>query len=145
MSTSASAAEDKPFDPKDFPKDLLAAQLKLAELYAALRGHQAGLPWSRDADDGWPEEPERWRRRGRPKTAGWDAADAELYDELWEALRKAAEAVQGHNHWQLCKQHGVEGADLVAARQALKNAEGAVPAPKEDEAALDKDDVERAA
>src|SRR4051812_14346830 len=101
MSTPASAAEDKPFDPKDFPKDLLAAQLKLAELYAALRGHQARLPWSRDADDGWPDEPERWHRRGRPKTAGWDAADAEAYDGLWEDLRKAAEAVQGHNHWQL--------------------------------------------
>ncbi|MFF9409827.1 hypothetical protein ACF1B0_30535 [Streptomyces anandii] len=145
MSTSAPAAEDKPFEPKDFPKDLLAAQRKLAELYAALHAHQARLPWSREADDGWPDEPERWHRRGRPATTGWDAADAETYDRLWEDLRKAAEAVQVHEHWELCKQHSIEGADLVAVRQALKHAEGAVPAPKKDVPALDQDDVERAA
>ncbi|WP_158698253.1 hypothetical protein [Streptomyces griseorubens] len=90
MNTPAPAAEDKPFEPKDFPKDLLAAQRKLAELYAALHAHQARLPWFREADDGWPKEPERWHRRGRPATAGWDAADAETYDQLWEDLRKTA-------------------------------------------------------
>ncbi|MER6291208.1 hypothetical protein [Streptomyces sviceus] len=145
MGNSASAAEDMPFDAKDFPKDLLAAQLKLAELYTALRDHQARLPWSRDADDGWPDAPERWHRRGRPKTTGWEAADAEMYDRLWKDLRTAAAAVQGHDHWSRCKQHGVAGADLVATRQALKNADGAVPAPKEDAPALDQEDVERAA
>jgi hypothetical protein len=145
MSTPSPSAEDKPFDPKDFPKDLLAAQLKLAELYAALHAHQARLPWSREADDGWPDEAERWHRRGRPETTGWEAADAETYDQLWEDLRKAAAAVQGHDHWSRCKQHGVAGADLVATRQALKNAEGAVPASKEDVPALDQEDVERAA
>lgn len=145
MSTPAPAAEDKPFEPKDFPKDLLAAQRKLAELYAALHAHQARLPWSREADDGWPKEPERWHRRGRPATTGWDAADAEMYDQLWEDLCKTAEVVQAHEHWTLCKQHGVVGADLVAARQALKHAEGAVPASKKDEPTLDQDDVEWAA
>ncbi|MFJ9580692.1 hypothetical protein ACIRQF_30415 [Streptomyces sp. NPDC101191] len=145
MSTPAPAAEDQPFDPKEFPKDLLDAQLKLAELYAALHAHQAQLPWSREPDDGWPEEPERWHRRGRPETTGWKAGDAETYDRLWEDLRKAAEAVQGHEHWKLCQKHGVEGFALVAARQALKHAEGAVPTCKKDEPALDQDGVERAA
>ena len=89
--------------------------------------------------------PERWHRRGRPETTGWESADAETYDKLWEELRKAAAAVQGHEHWRLCKQNGVEGSALVAARQALKHAEGAVPTPKKDEPALDKDGVEQAA
>ncbi|MFJ8273785.1 hypothetical protein ACIQ8G_26485 [Streptomyces sp. NPDC094154] len=124
MSTPAPAAEDKPFDPKDFPKDLLAAQLKLAELYTALHAHQARLPWSREADEGWPEELERWHRRGRPETTGWEATDAETYDQLWEDLRKAAATVQGHPHWDRCK---AEGADMVAVRQALKHAQGVVP------------------
>ncbi|SNX88787.1 hypothetical protein SAMN06272735_9296 [Streptomyces sp. TLI_55] len=145
MSTPAPAAEDQPFDPKAFPKDLIAAQLKLAELYAALNAHQAKLPWSRDAHAGWLAEPERWYRPGRPETDGWEASAAETYDGLWKALRKAAAAVQGHDHWSRCKQHGVTGADLVATRQALKNADGAVPAGKEDVPALDQEDVERAA
>ncbi|MFG2960868.1 hypothetical protein ACGF5O_44995 [Streptomyces sp. NPDC048291] len=145
MSTPAPANEDKPFNPKEFPGELLAAQRKLAELYAALHAHQARLPWSREADGGWPAEPERWHRRGRPETSGWEEADAETYDELWAELRKAAAIVQGHEHWALCKQNGVEGAALVAVRQDLKNAKGAIPSPKGDEPALGPDDVEPAA
>ncbi|MEU9158500.1 hypothetical protein AB0D59_50270 [Streptomyces sp. NPDC048417] len=144
MSTSAPAAEDQPFDPKDFPKDLLAAQRALAELYAALHAHQARLPWSREADGGWPEEPERWHRRGRPETSGWETADAATYDRLWEDLRKTAEMVQGHEHWRQCKKHGVEGAALVAVRQALKIAKGAVPTPTDDPD-FGQDNVEQAA
>ncbi|WP_331752387.1 hypothetical protein [Streptomyces chartreusis] len=145
MSTPAPAAEDEPFDPEDFPKDLLDAQLKLSELYAALHAHQARLPWSREADGGWPDEPDRWHRPGRPETVGWKQSEAETYDQLWADLRRAAAAVQGHEQWALCKQHGVEGADAVALRQALKQAEGAVPASETDGHALDQDNVEWAA
>lgn len=119
MSTPAPA----PFHPHDFPPDLLAAQRKVAELYAALRAHQATLPWSRDAHPGWLDEKER---AGRPETHGWDDGPAAEYDRLWEDLRQAA-AVQCHPHWETCRKEGIEGAALVDARQALKHAEGAVP------------------
>ncbi|MFJ4473128.1 hypothetical protein ACIP2X_37330 [Streptomyces sp. NPDC089424] len=35
--------------------------------------------------------------------------------------------VHTHGRWKTCWNHGVQGADLVAARQVLKTAEGAVP------------------
>lgn len=35
--------------------------------------------------------------------------------------------MQCHPYWERCRRHGVEGAALVDARQALKHAEGAVP------------------
>ncbi|MET8816482.1 hypothetical protein ABZW47_31335 [Streptomyces sp. NPDC004549] len=136
------APEDTPFDPKAFPKDLLAAQLKLTRLYAALNAHQKRLPWSREADAGWPAEPERWYRPGRPETPGWKQQDAETYDQLWVDLRTAAAVVQGHGHWASCE---ASGADVVAVRQALKHAEGAVPASEKEEPALDQNDVEPAA
>ncbi|WP_406730680.1 hypothetical protein [Streptomyces sp. NBC_01794] len=134
MSTPAPA----PFNPHDFPPDLLAAQRKLAKLYAALHAHQATLPWSREAHPGWPDENERGRQRPeRPETIGWDDGPAAEYDRLWEDLRQAAAAVQCHPHWETCRKEGIDGAALVDARQALKHAKGAVP--------LRKDDVDAAA
>ncbi|MFE9993467.1 hypothetical protein [Streptomyces avermitilis] len=126
MSTPAPA----PFDPHDFPPDLLAAQRKLAGLYAALHAHQATLPWSRKAHPGWPEVKERGREHsGREASPGWPAADAAAYDKLWEDLRQAAEAVRGHGHWSRCR---LAGADVVKARQTLKHTEGAGPLRQED-------------
>lgn len=55
-STEQDPATDAPFDPHDFPPDLRAAQRELAEVYAALRAHQATLPWSREAHPGWLDE-----------------------------------------------------------------------------------------
>ncbi|MER6424093.1 hypothetical protein [Streptomyces sp. NPDC001137] len=57
---------------------------------------------------------------------------AEYGDRLYEALRSAAAAVQGHSWLERCAWHGIKGADIVAARQALKSAKGAVPLARED-------------
>ncbi|MEU4038406.1 hypothetical protein [Streptomyces collinus] len=53
--------------------------------------------------------------------------------------------MQCHDHWEQCRAYGVKGADLVDVRQALKHAEGAVPAPAEDAAPLAQGDVRTAA
>ncbi|MEU9744657.1 hypothetical protein [Streptomyces niveus] len=132
------APADAPFDPLDFPKDLLDAQLSEATLYAELHALQAKLPWSREPHEGWPEDKER-KRAGRPATEGWSEEEAAAYDKLWVDLRKATAVVQGHAWWERCEQEGVTGAALVAARMALKHAEGAVPTP------LHQADVEAAA
>ncbi|MFM9647808.1 hypothetical protein ACKI1S_16870 [Streptomyces galilaeus] len=133
------ATEPAPFNPHDFPADLRDAQRKAAELYAELRAYQKTLAWAREPHAGWPEEVERGKeRRGRPETPGWTPEQAAKYDSLFEALRKATAAVQGHGHWKDCRDHGIDGADMVAVRQALKHAEGAVPA-------LGRGDVEKVA
>ncbi|MDQ1052023.1 hypothetical protein [Streptomyces sp. V4I2] len=136
MSDTAEQATDeekKKFDPKDFPKDLREAQRLAAELYAQLRSYQETLPWSRVPHPGWPDETERGRERpGRPETAGWTDEQAATYDRLFDDLREATAAVQGHGWWKRCEQEGVTGADLVALRQSLKHAEGAVPLAQED-------------
>ncbi|MFF5030104.1 hypothetical protein ACFY2J_38660 [Streptomyces collinus] len=155
MSTPAPAAKDqntleeaeKEFQPKAFPADLIAAQLRLGELYAALHAHQKRLAWTREEHPGWPkEEEERGRKHeGRPLSPGWGKEDAAAYDRLWDELRQAAAAVQCHDHWARCRALGVKGADLVDVRQALKHAKGAVPAPAEDAAPLAQGDVRPAA
>ncbi|PNG22355.1 hypothetical protein C1J00_09870 [Streptomyces cahuitamycinicus] len=117
---------------------MIAAQRMVAELFARLHAHQAALPWSREKHKGWPDETERGRERpGRPATPGWEPDEAAEYDRLFAALRDATAVVQGHPWWERCEQEGVKGAALVAARMALKHAEGAVP--------LARDDVEEAA
>ncbi|MEV6404132.1 hypothetical protein AB0M58_14455 [Streptomyces bobili] len=126
-------AEEKPFDPHDFPDDLRAAQLRAAELYAELHAYQATLPWSREPHAGWPEETERGKERlGRPETPGWTAEQSTEYDRLFEALREATAAVQGHPWWKRCGKEGIKGSALVTARQTLKHAKGAVPLRQED-------------
>ncbi|WP_327687078.1 hypothetical protein [Streptomyces sp. NBC_00467] len=121
------------FDPHDFPRDLLDAHREMAALYVQLHVLQARLPWSREAHPGWAEEKERGRQRpGRPATDGWDADDAAEYDRLWAELRTAAAVVDSHPHWDRCKEAG--GGEL-AARQALKHADGAVPIVQGDVAA----------
>ncbi|MEU6324656.1 hypothetical protein [Streptomyces sp. NPDC047009] len=121
-------APHRPFNALDFPADLRAAQRTAAELYAKLHAHQATLPWSREAHPGWPDDAERGRERpGRPETPGWTPEDAAQYDRLFGELRDATAAVLCHPWWERCKAQGVDGPDLVAARQALKHAEGAIP------------------
>ncbi|MEU5256319.1 hypothetical protein [Streptomyces longwoodensis] len=122
--------DDVPFDPHAFPDDLAAAQLRLAELYAALHALQMTLPWSREPSPGWAPEEERGRERaGRPETDGWAPDAAAEWDRLRAELRETAAVVHCHNHWETCKTNGVQGAALVAARMALKRAEGAALAP----------------
>ncbi|MGW4517905.1 hypothetical protein ACWEO4_39515 [Streptomyces sp. NPDC004393] len=127
-------ADAAPFAPRDFPADLRQAQRAAAELYAALHAHQATLPWSREPHPGWPDEEERGReRRGRPASPGWTPEEAAEYDRLFGELRDATAAVQRHPWWTRCEEHGVDGPDLVAARQALKHAEGAEPTLRQDD------------
>jgi hypothetical protein len=128
----APAAKDTsteaPFDPHDFPADLVAAQREAAELYTALHTLQARLPWSREAHPGWPGEEERGRERpGRPASPGWTDEDAAEFDRLLKELRQTAARVHSHPWWERCKTEGIEGPALVNARQALKRAEAAVP------------------
>ncbi|MGW4087040.1 hypothetical protein ACWEGS_28810 [Streptomyces sp. NPDC004822] len=140
---STPAPDPAPFDPHAFPDDLVAAQRTAAELYARLHALQARLPWSREPHDGWPAEPERGRERpGRPATPGWSETDAAEFDRLREELRAATAVVQTHGWWERCKQEGVQGAARVAARMALKHAEGAVPVQG---ASLEQGDVRPAA
>lgn len=131
MSDTAEQAadeENEKFNPKDFPKDLREAQRLAAELYAELHAYQETLPWSREPHPGWSDETERGKeRQGRPETVGWTPEQAAQYDKLFENLREATVAVQGHEWWKRCEQEGVSGPDLVAVRQALKHAEGSVP------------------
>ncbi|MFF2101188.1 hypothetical protein [Streptomyces sp. NPDC058202] len=137
-STAQNAPADAPFDPLAFPKDLLDAQLREATLYTELHALQAKLPWSREPHEGWAGDKER-KRDGRPATEGWSEEEATTYDKLWVDLRKATAAVPGHAWWERCEKEGIKGASLVAARMALKHAEGTVPAP------LQQADVEAAA
>lgn len=146
---STPAPDPAPFNPHDFPGDLVAAQRTAAELYAALHTLQARLPWSREPHDGWPEETERGRARpGRPPSPGWPEDDAAEFDKLLEDLRNVTATVQCHGWWKRCQTEGVKGAALVAARMALKRAPGAVPgqdAPGAEGAILERDDIRRAA
>ncbi|MEU9355068.1 hypothetical protein AB0D65_29740 [Streptomyces griseoloalbus] len=130
---STPAPDPAPFDPHAFPTDLVAAQRQAAELYAALHAHQATLPWSREPHEGWPDETERGRERpGRPASPGWTAEQAAEFDRLMEELRTVTAVVQSHKWWERCAAEGIKGADMVAARQALKHAKGAVPLVRED-------------
>ncbi|MGW2496200.1 hypothetical protein ACWCV2_17080 [Streptomyces pseudogriseolus] len=122
-----------PFDPHAYPADLVAAQRRAAELYAALHALQARLPWSREPHPGWPESTERGREApGRESSPGWPADAAAEYDQLLEDLRDATATVQCHPWWERCKAEGIEGPAMVKARQKLKHAEGAVPLARED-------------
>ncbi|MFE6133711.1 hypothetical protein ACFQ6Q_36450 [Streptomyces sp. NPDC056437] len=117
------------FDRHDFPQDLLDAQRHLTALYAQLHAPQARLPWSREAHPGWEEEKERGRQRpGRPATDGWTADEAAEYDRLWAELRTAAAVVDCHPHWGRCREAGT---GELAARQALKHADGAAPVARD--------------
>jgi len=144
-----STPDPSAFDPHAFPDDLVAAQRQAAELYAKLHTLQARLPWSREPHDGWPEETERGRAHpGRPASPGWTEAEAAEYDQLLEDLRKTTAVVQTHGWWERCDQEGIKGADVIAARMALKRAPGAVPGhdtPAKEGAALEQDDVRPAA
>ncbi|WP_217561821.1 hypothetical protein [Streptomyces sp. GbtcB6] len=68
---------------------------KAAELYLPLRACRKTLPWSREPHPGWLEGTE-WGKEhsGRPETPGWTLKQVRRYDELFEELRKATEAVQ---------------------------------------------------
>lgn len=130
---STPAPDPAPFDPHAYPADLVAAQRTAAELYAALHALQARLPWSREPHEGWPAETERGRERpARPASPGWSPEDAAEFDRLLEELRAATATVQCHPWWERCKAEGIEGPNMVKARQNLKHAEGAVPLGRND-------------
>ncbi|MFJ3673802.1 hypothetical protein ACIPSE_45905 [Streptomyces sp. NPDC090106] len=133
-SSPESTPSETPFDPAAFPPDLLEAQRRAAELFAALHVFQATLPWSREPSEGWPADKER-KRSGRDATDGWTAEQGERYDALREELREAAAAVNAHEWWRGCADEGVRGGALVDLRQVLKHADGAVPLRREDVAA----------
>ncbi|MEU6462218.1 hypothetical protein [Streptomyces sp. NPDC046976] len=135
----AAPAEEAPFAPHAFPTDLLDGQRELAEKYAELHALRKRLPWSREPHEGWSEVTERGQERpGREASPGWDPDEDKQFDKLMRRLRELAWFVQGHEHWEACRAHG---ADMVAARQALKRAARDVPGP----AALDQQDVDTAA
>ncbi|MGX1268015.1 hypothetical protein [Streptomyces phaeoluteigriseus] len=132
-SPEQASAEDQKFDPHDFPQNLRDAQRRAAELYAEIRAAQKRLPWPREPHEGWPEVTERGRERaGREASPGWPSADAAAYDRLRAELLEVTAYVHTHGWWKTCRDNGVQGADLVAARQALKTAKGAVPLSRED-------------
>ncbi|MFJ5645810.1 hypothetical protein [Streptomyces sp. NPDC093223] len=112
MTTSADAA------PYTFPSDLLEAQRAFVGLRAELRALQARLPWSREPLDGWEPIEEHGRKHpGREASEGWTEQEAAENDRLWKKLREAAAAVSCHKHWEQ-----FQGAEAIAARQALKRA-----------------------
>ncbi|MFF1600755.1 hypothetical protein ACFVYV_25155 [Streptomyces mirabilis] len=130
-------AEETPFNPHAFPVDLVDAQRELAAAYAALHTLQKRLPWSREPHEGLPEVTVRGQKSpGRDPSPGWAPTDAAEFDGLMSRLRELAAFVQGHGHWKVCRDNG---ADMVAARQALKRAPDAVSA------ALERADVTAAA
>ncbi|MFB8120573.1 hypothetical protein ACFC51_32505 [Streptomyces sp. NPDC055962] len=133
-----------PFDPHDFPADLVAAQRDTVILAAELEAHAATLPWSREPHPGWPKVEERGREHeGRPESPGWTPEETAEYDRLRTALLEAATTVYGHPWWARCAQEGVKGPDMVKARQALRYAPGAVPDGQR--TVLDQEDVDKAA
>ncbi|GGY16844.1 hypothetical protein GCM10010358_80570 [Streptomyces minutiscleroticus] len=124
--TDAADSTDAPFDPFDFPADLIAAQREAAELHAELHRFQATLPWSREPHDGWqaPEQSGGLRGYGssRPATGGWTPEQAATYDRLWQQWREKATEVHQHAHWKRCT-----GTTGYEARQALKQLPEAQP------------------
>ncbi|WP_409473541.1 hypothetical protein [Streptomyces sp. HC307] len=71
-------------------------------------------------------------RAGCEPSPGWKPDEAAAYDQLWERLREKTAAVTAHGWWKTCKEQGIQGPDLVTARQKLKTAKGAVPLVRED-------------
>ncbi|GGX67061.1 hypothetical protein [Streptomyces minutiscleroticus] len=140
MTDTASHSTDAPFDPFDFPADLIAAQREAAELHAELHRFQATLPWSREPHEGW-EAPEQnggpqGRRSARPATEGWTEEQAETYDTLWKRWRDKSTEVHMHAHWKRCT-----GAVAYEARQALKRLPEARPVVPVETAEPTQDDV----
>ncbi|MEU5958263.1 hypothetical protein [Streptomyces sp. NPDC047525] len=126
MST-APTDKQPPFDAHAFPQELLDAQRRAAELHAEIHEMQKRLPWSREPQPGWEAVTEQGRERaGRAPSPGWDPDDAKAYDKLQEDRLEATAFVNTHKWWRTCRENGVEGPALVAARQALKHAKGAV-------------------
>ncbi|MYV41076.1 hypothetical protein GT030_19920 [Streptomyces sp. SID1328] len=116
---TAPTPEASPFDPLAFPDKLREAQHLAADLYAELHDYQQTLPWSREPHPGWEAVQERGKEwAGRPATDGWTPDQVAKYDELRGALLDATAAVNTHRWWGKCRN---AGADLVAARQALKH------------------------
>ncbi|GGQ39341.1 hypothetical protein ACH4NV_33485 [Streptomyces althioticus] len=107
---STPAPDSTPFDPHAFPADLVATQRQAAELYAALRAHQATLHWPREPHDGWPEEMEQGKEHpDRPASPGWAEAKAAGFDRLLPELRTITAQVQCHLWWKRCAAEGIKG------------------------------------
>ncbi|MEU1466245.1 hypothetical protein ABZ467_37680 [Streptomyces sp. NPDC005727] len=100
-----STPDPAPFDPHAFPSDLVAAQQEVARLSAELHALPARLPWSREPHP------------GRPASPGWSEKEGAAFDRLRGELRTAAATVQGHHWWARCREQGVDGPAMVAARR----------------------------
>ncbi|MFD7232122.1 hypothetical protein [Streptomyces sp. NPDC059881] len=96
------SAEEKPFDPLDFPPGLIQKQHTLAAVYADLHRFSANpdLTWSLEPHAGWDDSRSgRWGRpRGR-RPGGWTE------DQKTEYNRGCAIAVSCHPHWKAIQQH----------------------------------------
>jgi hypothetical protein len=131
----------EPLDALSFPADLLAGQREQAEASAEPHALQTRLSWPGEPHPGWPGETERGREHpGRPASPGWDPAHDGRFGELVSRLRELAHFVQWRRHWADVQ---ASGADLAAARMALKRAEDAVAAQAEEAAAPDRQVGER--
>ncbi|MFZ3595101.1 hypothetical protein [Streptomyces sp. BH104] len=119
-------------DATTFPSDLLAAQKRLAELYAQVAAFPKArnLPWSVEPLDGWKAvksaHADKVEREGRPDSPGWSQEDQDAYAKLWDELAEKAQFVQCHAYWS-----GIEGSKLVKQRMLLKNDPAALPTPVE--------------
>ncbi|MGW1039440.1 hypothetical protein [Streptomyces sp. NPDC002547] len=120
----SSATEAEPFDPLNFPADLVMKQRALADAYTALHAFTTapGLPWAVEPHDGWDDSGTGlWREASRPGTAGWTDEQRSEYARLWAEVRRRAIEVSCAPHWGAVRKN-CSPEKVVEARQALKQA-----------------------
>ncbi|WP_432156871.1 hypothetical protein [Streptomyces sp. bgisy153] len=120
----SSATEAEPFDPLNFPADLVMKQRALADAYTALHAFTTapGLPWAVEPHDGWDDSGTGlWRETSRPGTAGWTDEQRSEYARLWAEVRRRAIEVSCAPHWGAVRKN-CSPEKVVEARQALKQA-----------------------
>jgi hypothetical protein len=118
--SSQPVEEPKPFNPLEFPPDLLGQQRALDAAYEALHAFSAEptLPWSAEPHEGWDDTRSgKWRETAREKTDGWAEEQHAEYARLWAEVQHRAIMVSCHRHWS-----EVPKEKVVEARQALKQA-----------------------
>ncbi|MEU5958752.1 hypothetical protein [Streptomyces sp. NPDC047525] len=112
----------------DFPSDLLAAQLELAQTQTELRALAARLPWSAQPLPGY-DDANLWRPRQRPDSPGYTPEQQQEWDRLRARELELAAVIVEHAYWET-----LSGPDLVTARMKLKHAHEA-PTNSEETAA----------
>ncbi|WP_225626491.1 hypothetical protein [Streptomyces werraensis] len=126
---STPAPDSTPFDPHAFPADLVATQRQAAELRRPPRPptRPPSPDPARHTTAGPKNRSGARKHPGRPASPGWAEAKAAEFDRLLPELRTTTAQVQCHLWWKRCAGEGIKGEAMVAARQALRYAEGAVP------------------